>query len=40
MVSDGEKSEKDGSDYSRRVPLMLSTTGTTDTHTTSCDKQR
>jgi len=35
-----EKPDGDTSDFSGRVPRMLSTTGTTCTQTTSCDRQR
>jgi len=34
------KPEGDTSDFCKRVPRMLSTTGTTYTPTTSCDRQR
>jgi len=34
------KLEGDTSDFCKRVPRMLSTTGTTYTQTTSCDRQR
>jgi len=37
--SDTDTSE-DKSGYCGRVPRMLSTTGTTQTETTSCDRQR